>query len=268
VKRRSLVFAALAALLLVVSACGSPTQPPPPPPPPPPVIDPPPVVPPTWDATKLKIMAFGDSLTEDDSDTLAFRYWGAHHDPSGPGGIASYPYKLREILAGIYTAQTFTVFNYGFGGEKATDSQTNARLNTALINHPPDVLLLMHGTNDLLSGLPKSDIIAAVGQLVQQAQARGVVVFLASLPPQSTVVKGQPNDAASVPEYNERLRNLAAARGVFFVDIYPYITAAMLEPDGLHLLEPGNRRMAEVFYEALKARYHTDPVVAAALGSS
>lgn len=203
-------------------------------------------------------MAFGDSLTEDDVDPT-LRFYGAHHDPSGPGGAATYPFKLHAILTGIYTAQTFNVFNLGFGGERATDSRTKARLSDALQTHQPQVLVLMHGTNDLLGGLSQNAIVDAVEELVLRAKSRGVVVFVASLPPQSTIVKGQPNPAEQVPVYNVRLKNMALARGAFFIDIFPHITPAMLEPDGLHLLEAGNRRVAEVVYEALKAKYHRAP---------
>jgi lysophospholipase L1-like esterase len=261
VKYRSSVFAALAALLIVVSACGSPNtpQPPPPGPGPGPIVEPPPPPPPpTWDPARVKIMAFGDSLTEDDEDPT-LRFWGSHHDPSGPGGAKSYPFKLHQILTSIYTTTTFNVYNYGYGGEMAGDSATNARFNQALNTHPPQVLLLMHGTNDLLAGRAKSEIVAAVELMAEQAKARGVVVFLASLPPQSTIVKGKPNDAEAVPEYNDRLRIMAANRGLIFVDVYPYITPEMREPDGLHMLEAGTKRIAEVFYESLKAQYHRPP---------
>lgn len=259
-KLRSFIFAALAAVLLVVSACGgSPTAPPPPPPGPGgPIVEPPPVVPPTWDATKTKIMAFGDSLTEDDLDPVLFR--GAH-DPSGPGGAGSYPFKLHAILTGIYTSQTFNVYNLGFGGEKAGNSGTRERLVAGLNTYAPQVLLLMHGTNDLLGGGSQNATVAAVEEMVLLAQQRGIVVFVASLPPQTpfNAVKGTPNVPEEIPGYNAKLQTMAANRGAFFVDINPYITMAMLEPDGLHLLEAGNKRMAEVFYEALKAKYHKDP---------
>lgn len=204
-------------------------------------------------------MAFGDSLTEDDVDpVVALR---RAHDPSGPGGPGSYPYKLHAILTGIYTAQTFNVFNLGAGGEKATESRTRDRLVAGVQTYAPGVLLLMHGTNDMLARHSQSATVAAVEEMVRLAQARGVVVFVASLPQQTAfnAVKGTPNAADEIPSYNARLRTMAAQTGAFFVDIYPYITLAMLEPDGLHLLDAGNQRMAEVFYEALKAKYHRDP---------
>lgn len=65
-----------------------------------------------------------------------------------------------------------------------------------------------------------------------------------------------------VPIYNDRLRKLASAMGIGedFVDIFPNIdTQTMMDPDGLHINEAGNQRIAEVFYAALKKHYHRDP---------
>lgn len=248
---------AVMAAFVVMTACGAPpTQPKPPVVQPPVIVDPPsppPPPPPTFAVTK--IMAFGDSLTEGDPPAPGEIRLRPVHDTSGPGGKTSYPYKLYAMLTTTYPTSGIQVFNHGLGGERAESSGTRARLVEAIAAHQPQVLLLMHGTNDLLNEAPQNAIVDAVEELMELAQARNVQVFLAGLPPNQ-----RPPAAAQVQEYNERLRNLALARSVPFVDIFPNIDAqTMMDADGLHINEAGNQRIAEVFYAALKPRYHRDP---------
>ncbi|HUF24284.1 MAG TPA: SGNH/GDSL hydrolase family protein [Vicinamibacterales bacterium] len=254
---------AMMAAVVVMTACGAPpTQPKPPVVQPPVIIDPPPP-PPSPTFTVTKIMAFGDSLTEGDPPEPGEVRLMPAHDPSTPGGRTSYPYKLSTILKTTYTEQAaqIQVFNLGLGGEQANSSVTRARLSDALAAHQPEVVLLMHGTNDLLAAAPQNATVDAVEELIKIAQQHPGVqrVFLASLPPQlpSTQRITYPDD---VPIYNDRLRNLALATGAKFVDIFPNIdTQTMMDPDGLHINEAGNQRIAEVFYAALKPFYHRDP---------
>ncbi|HEX6324260.1 MAG TPA: SGNH/GDSL hydrolase family protein [Vicinamibacterales bacterium] len=265
---RSLLAAVLAVLCLVAAgACGSsPTSPPAPNPSPNPNPNPnpnpePQPQPPTFAVTK--IMAFGDSLTEGDPPEPGVIRLRPAHDPSTPGGQKSYPYKLSTILKTTYTSQAteLRVFNLGKGGERAESSETRARLVNALATYQPEVLLLMHGTNDLLSGASQNAAVDAIEELIELAQRHPGVqrVYLASLPPQlpSTTHTTVPDE---VPVFNQRLRDRAAATGVEFVDIFPNIdTQTMMQPDGVHINEAGNQRIAEVFYAALKPRYHRDP---------
>lgn len=245
-------------LMVCAAACGSdrppfvPTQPPvvippvedPPPPPPPPTL------------AVTRIMAFGDSLTEGDPPTLGQIRLRPAHDPSTPGGQKSYPYKLHALLSATYTPQKIEVFNEGLGGEPVAHSSAKDRYLAALARHKPQVVLMMHGTNDLLSSAPQNAIVNAIEELIELSPARGVQrVFLASLPPNFRSPARE-----QLSDYNNRLRILAPATGSIFVDIFPNIdTATMMAPDGLHINESGNQRIAEVFFAALKAAYHRDP---------
>jgi lysophospholipase L1-like esterase len=256
-------FTAVMTALVVLTACGAPpTQPKPPVVQPPPVEEPPPPAPsPTFAVTK--IMAFGDSLTEGDPPEPGQIRLLPIHDPSTPGGQKSYPYKLSTLLTTTYPTSGVQVFNHGKGGEAASGSAAKDRLAAALAKHQPQVLLLMHGANDLISefDIPQNAVVDALEEMIELAQRSPGMdrVFLASLPPQlpSTERRTVPGE---VPIFNNRLRNLAAATGAEFVDIFPNIdTQTMMAPDGLHLNEAGNQKMAEVFYAALKPRYHRDP---------
>src|SRR5687768_6952810 len=169
-------------------------------------------------------MAFGDSLTEGER-TPAF--WGVH-DPGTPGSALSYPFKLWSILKTTYTSQTIDVYNAGLGGEAVATSSARARFLDMLRTYTPQVVILMHGTNDLIGGTERGIIIGAVEELIGDAQARGVTMFLSSVPRMLPDVGNPPKGTAPgrVPNYNRDLQLMAAEEGVTFVDIYPHITDA------------------------------------------
>ena len=65
----------------------------------------------------------------------------------------SYPMKLQPMLSGRYTDQSVEVFNAGCSGEFVNNSpcivQRRAAPAGVLDRDQPQVLLLMHGANDL-----------------------------------------------------------------------------------------------------------------------
>jgi lysophospholipase L1-like esterase len=238
--------------LLAIAGCSSPTAPtappvPPPggnpPPPPPPVPPPPPPPPPRLSVAR--ILAFGDSMTEGEA-TPDF------HDPSTPGVAKSYPYKLQTLLSARYTDQTIRVFNGGRGGEWSTDGLP--RLTDLLRQFQPEVTIIMTGANDILGGSPVAPIVAATERLVKEAHARGSRVFLSTLTRQNPAGR-RGFGWQTIEPLNAALAALAADEGALLVDVYPHVSLDMLADDGLHLLQSGNQKLAEVYFEALKARY-------------
>lgn len=221
-----------------------------------PPVEKPPVVPPTLDVTK--IMAFGDSLTEGES--LGQLFAPTLHDHGTAGVAASYPFKLKTILTSTYTGQVdqIQVFNAGVGGEKVVGSQAKDRLQVALNTYQPNVLLLLHGVNNVNATDPISTIVEAIEELIELAHGRGIHVILGNLPPQIATTKA--TGGARIAQFNSQLPGVAAEEGATLVDIFSNVDAqTMLMPDGLHLNEAGNQKLAELFYNALKARYHKEP---------
>jgi acyl-CoA thioesterase-1 len=78
----------------------------------------------------------------------------------------------------------FLVFAEGGGGE--TTAGGASRLPGVLNADMPEVLLLLEGVNDLASGGSGgiSPMISNLRSMVQQAQGRGIRVFLGTLPPE------------------------------------------------------------------------------------
>jgi lysophospholipase L1-like esterase len=193
-----------------------------------------------------RFMAFGNSITE-----------GKLGDGSGTIISNNYPEVLRSLLAARYTSQTISVVNKGFGGE--VTSAGAIRLTDELDDVRPDVLLLEEGINDLGGGNQSAivPLIDSLRAMVREAQRRGATVFLATLAPVRAGSEKGGRAFPLVPEANDRIRILATNERANLVDLFagfggipgPYIDA-----DGLHPNALGYQKIAELFYEQIRAK--------------
>jgi lysophospholipase L1-like esterase len=118
------------------------------------------------------------------------------------------------------------------------------------------------GTNDLLQGpgggyrcnLPGLDPVSSVLNLVREAQAAGLEVFVLSVLPIAW------NDRAGhpcnplVPPFNQTLQAAVTAQGAYWVDDYAlFVGQTGLQPDGVHPNEAGYQLMEQA-YEAVAAQ--------------
>ena len=222
------------------------------------------LAPPQLAATRF--LAFGDSLT---AGVVAQPIAGAVElDP-----LRSYPFRLQIDLAQRYLTQFIEVINAGVPGEQA--SEAVSRFQSLLGVHPPDVVLLMEGTNDLdlISGNGASAAASAIESMVIAAIAGGADVFLATIPPQRGT-----GSADSVPGYNSQIRSIAARRGTQLIDVFSIIQNGQcavqsarrvqsshgnpdpmpcLGDDGLHPTVEGYQLVADAFAAAIVERYDT-----------
>jgi lysophospholipase L1-like esterase len=201
-----------------------------------------------------KIMAFGDSLTEGEASGTFPLF--PLHDPGTPGVATSYPAQLYGLLTARYTDQTFTVMNAGAGGAKAvTDT---VRFLDTIQTYRPQAIILLHGVNDLNGGESFAAIITAIENMITDAVGRGMHVFLSTLPRQRPGA-GRAFAVDLIEPFNEELAGTARDKGVQLVDIYPHITLDMLTQDGLHITPAGNQKLAELYFNAIKARFELPP---------
>jgi len=189
-----------------------------------------------------RFMAFGNSITE---GKIA----------SGAILTNNYPEDLRAMLAARYTGQTIGMVTKGRGGEWAVDGAI--RLPVELDANHPEAVLLEEGVNDLVGGQPSSIVpmVDALRTMVRQAKNRGIVVFLATLPPERA---GGSSASAlpALPEANNQIRLLALSEHVTLVDLFvglggspdPYI-----DTDGLHPNAVGYQKIAQLFFDAIRA---------------
>lgn len=195
-----------------------------------------------------KILAFGDSLTEGATGETVL----PPVDPATPGYTHSYPYKLQQLLNAAYPTETISVYNGGQGGTFASDSVP--RLQGLITQFSPQIMILLDGVNDLNNGASIGATTGAMGNLIDTAQSHGVFVFVSALTRQRADGRRAGSFAQVVP-YNSALSQLAASRGLPFVDIYPAVTEDLIQPDGLHLTENANAVMAAAYFAALRARF-------------
>ena len=206
---------------------------------------------------RVRFMAFGDSMT---AGEVTFPGSTASLPASGKQVVvpsAAYPTVLLRLLQSRYSfqADTLLVSNQGLGGEKAAVARN--RFFAAMSSVNPDVLLLWHGHNDIPGGLDGAASTAAseVRTMVIEANRRGVRVFLA------TPLPGRPNGNRTVPDfflvdYANRMRDVAARENAVLVDLYTLLKPDVFRyigVDGLHPNEAGYARIAELWFEAIRA---------------
>jgi lysophospholipase L1-like esterase len=203
--------------------------------------------------SRTQFLAFGDSFTAGEVTNPATFTSGSITKlivvPS-----ASYPTVLQSHLRTTYTNQAtaISVINAGEPNERILDGAQ--RFPGIYDATRPEVVLLMEGVNGLPGVGP--DISAGVMRImVQHAKAGGSRVFVGSMIPQ---VPGRPRGNTPTSEllaYNVTLRLMSQQEGIAFVDLYTTMladAATLLGSDGLHPTEAGYRRIAELFFIAIR----------------
>ena len=208
-----------------------------------------------------KFMAIGDSIT-----------WGQDSAPAPflaypiPSPSYSYPSQLQSNLAARYAGQSFSVANEGWPGEMIDTGLS--RLPSALAANTPEVVLLLHGANDLLNSPSSATTVYIAGKLrdmVRTARTRVAAnrVLLATFPPQ--FVGTPPHRGAGapfVPELNQRIAAVAQSEGATLVDLHTPMSADVkryIGVDGLHPTEQGFALMAQTFAKVIQEKFEIKP---------
>ncbi|CAO2654694.1 Nn.00g114270.m01.CDS01 [Neocucurbitaria sp. VM-36] len=147
----------------------------------------------------------------------------------------------------------------GHAGSLAVDYAKNGNLTVWLNQNPPDVVVMLLGTNDVLLGKkPVNDILAAYDVLLSQMRAKNAkmqIIFSNLLPldparwPQEGVdgIKALNSAIASYAP-----RKSTAQSPVYFVDNFAGFNAVSDTTDGEHPNDAGNEKMAKKFFEPTK----------------
>jgi lysophospholipase L1-like esterase len=208
--------------------------------------------PPKISATKY--VAFGDSMTAGEIVSESGVNRTLRVDPA-----KSYPADLQTNLVNLYTtqAQSISVENQGRSGEAAVDGVS--RLRGILSRGGYDVLTLMDGANDLADRDSRTANLAldAVRSMVRDAKSRGVLVYLATLPPQNPAgcCPDRGLSASLVEPYNDGIRGIANSEAVTLVDVYQAFNGditTLVDVDGLHPTAAGYQKIADTFFKAIR----------------
>lgn len=168
--------------------------------------------------TDATILAFGDSLT--------------YGTGAKPG--EDYP----SILANL---SNLSVINAGIPGE--ISSKGLQRLPDLLNQHNPDLLILIHGGNDILKKLPRLEQKNNLLTMIKLATAKDIEVLMLGVPEPGIFLK-------SAAIYEE-ISNETTIAGEF--SILPDILGDQsLKSDIAHPNAKGYRQMADKIFEFLK----------------
>jgi lysophospholipase L1-like esterase len=181
------------------------------------------------------------------------------------GRSQSYPFKLEALLTARYTAQTIQVINAGWAGRQAREDV--GRFDDAVSDSAPQVVLLLEGANDLNAPRIGTEgdnariraTVDALEEMVKTASRRNAAVLIGTLPPQRE--GGKAAHPELIPEFNAMLREMAAKKGAQIVDVGA-LPLSLIGTDGLHPSEAGYQRMAEIWIEAIRAKYEQAPAPA------
>ena len=201
--------------------------------------------------TRTRFFAFGDSLTSGEITAPIAGLGGVHLTAIVPG--RSYPEVLQSQLQAAYPAQSgsIEVANRGLGGETLYEGVV--RFDRMFPPSRADVVLLQEGVNGLGFAGPDGST-AMMRVMVQEAKASGAKVFVGSMIP-TLPNRQRTQNAAALLAYNDVLREMCTQEGVTYVDLYNGMLAdadQLIGVDGLHPNEAGYRRIAEVFFSAIK----------------
>lgn len=164
------------------------------------------------------ILAFGDSLTHG----------------SGASQNADYPAVLS-------TLSSHEIINAGLPGEISQDGLN--RLPNLLDEHQPELLILIHGGNDMLRRIPQQQTRDNLKQMIDEARLRNIKVVLLGVPEfnlfllSSAEFYQQVADVQEVPIDLETLPKILSTNS--------------LKSDAIHPNNEGYRLLAENIYRLL-----------------
>lgn len=186
----------------------------------------------------VRIVPFGDSTVIANSDS---QIWG-NRDIFG----------WAHLLSG---GASRYVANAGVGGDDAGEALV--RFDTAVTPNSPDVVPIVLGINDAVSGRTVAQYAADIRSIVAKCRAIAAMPVLFTVAPNTNTGAVQQR----IADLNDWLRNYTAAEGLPLVDTNSLLTdpstgsyLSAYDLDGTHQNEAGAKAMAALFNTTL-ARY-------------
>jgi len=190
-------------------------------------------------------------------DHYAERVQQFENEPVEPGRIMFLGDSITEGGNWMGVVGDSTVINRGIGGDVTFG--VLKRLGD-VVQRRPSKLFIMIGINDIGKDIPDAVIADNCRQIIEEVQAKSAntEIYLQSLLPVNPSHPGFPqhyDKEYHVIHLNQLLREVAAATGSHFVNLFPLFLnaqerlAAEFTTDGLHLNERGYRVWAQYLKE-------------------
>ena len=175
------------------------------------------------------IVTFGDSLTQ------------------GVSG-KSYPAFLQDLLD--QNGHSYRVENQGVSGDTTTDGL--ARIEN-VIAAKPALVVLEFGGNDGLRGIPVEATKQNLAEMIEKLQAAKIPLVLAgiTLPPNYG-----PDYVKPFTAIFPSLAGKYKLRFLPFLLVHVYADPKLMQPDGIHPSEAGNRIVAKDVFELIQPLLH------------
>lgn len=165
------------------------------------------------------ILAFGDSLT-----------YG-----SGATNLHDYP----SVLTGLTERE---VINEGVPGEISGDGLK--RLPALLDEYQPELLILIHGGNDMLRKIPKAQTVDNLNKMIAEARNRNIAIVMLGVPQPNLFLLSSADFYQVIAENQHILVDL---------ETLPDILADnSLKSDMVHPNDAGYQRMADNIFKLLR----------------
>ena len=170
-----------------------------------------PGVPAVESTAPVKIVCFGDSITEGMCAT----------DPT----TKSYPAVLQVLLDDKYGKGRFHVVNAGISGQDTR--QGLKRLDALLASERPDWILMEYGTNDIWTtrNMAPESSRANLTEMLKRMKAARAKVIMATLPPVW-------HDDAKIAERSQVIKDVATEQGVYLIDLNAILEKGMADAGG------------------------------------
>ena len=178
--------------------------------------------------TVYTFVALGDSLTSGYNNP----------GPAWPPRLDSLDVNLRLVN------------NAGKPGD--TTAGMLSRLNSYVYSYSPNVLFVLGGTNDIGTGVDEATTISNLRAIVVSAKARGIKVFLLTVPPNSSSTSG-----ARIDSLNAAIQHLANVYQIILIDIHTPLSGSdgliqsRYTVDGLHFNNLGAQLVANTIYNRI-----------------
>ncbi len=171
------------------------------------------------------ILAFGDSLT-----------YGTNVNEE-----QSYPNVLEQL-------SSHSVINAGVAGEISADGLT--RLPAVLDEEHPQLLILMHGGNDILRRIPHEQTVANLTAMIAEAKKRNIKVVMLGVPTLELFSAVGFFSLESDPLYQQVAK--AEKVPIDLSSLPEIISNRELKSDQVHPNVQGYQRLADAIFKLLK----------------